>query len=80
MDAHYDVVIIGGGLAGSSMGLLLKRARPGTTVLIIEKGSAFKLKVGESTSEVGAALPLQPAQNKTISQSAPARLWSLILK
>lgn len=55
MDAHYDVVIIGGGLAGASMGLLLQRERPGTRVLIIEKGSAFKLKVGESTSEVGAA-------------------------
>jgi flavin-dependent dehydrogenase len=55
MEAHYDVVIIGGALAGASMGLLLKRARPETRVLIVEKGTAFKLKVGESTSEVGAA-------------------------
>ena len=55
MESHYDVVIIGGALAGASMGLLLKRARPATRVLIVERSEAFDFKVGESTSEVGAA-------------------------
>lgn len=55
MESHYDVVIIGAALAGASMGLLLKRARPETRVLIVERSDAFDFKVGESTSEVGAA-------------------------
>ena len=55
MEAHYDVVIIGGALAGASMGLLLKRERPAAKVLIVERSTEFDFKVGESTSEVGAA-------------------------
>lgn len=55
MESHFDVVIIGGALAGASMGLLIKRARPETSVLIVERSDAFDFKVGESTSEVGAA-------------------------
>ena len=35
------------------MGLLLKRMNPDWSVTIVEKGSAFKRRVGESTSEVG---------------------------
>ena len=49
---HYDVVILGGAFSGSSLGLLLKRERPDTRVLIIEKSTKFDRKVGESTSEV----------------------------
>ena len=48
----YDVVIFGGAFSGSSLGLLLKRARSATRVLIVEKSEAFDRKVGESTSEV----------------------------
>ncbi len=48
----YDVVILGGAFSGSSMALLLKRARPETRILIIEKSEEFDRKVGESTSEV----------------------------
>ncbi|WP_193214353.1 NAD(P)/FAD-dependent oxidoreductase [Luteolibacter marinus] len=48
----YDVVIFGGAFSGSSLGLLLKRARPAIRVLIIEKSEVFDRKVGESTSEV----------------------------
>ena len=48
----YDVVIFGGAFSGSALGLLLKRARPETRVLIVEKSEAFDRKVGESTSEV----------------------------
>ncbi|WP_367873871.1 NAD(P)/FAD-dependent oxidoreductase [Luteolibacter sp. Populi] len=50
--ADYDVVIFGGAFSGSALGLLLKRARPQTRVLIVEKSEAFDFKVGESTSEV----------------------------
>ncbi|RYD84193.1 MAG: NAD(P)/FAD-dependent oxidoreductase, partial [Verrucomicrobiaceae bacterium] len=48
----YDVVIFGGAFSGSALALLLKRARPETRVLIVEKSEAFDRKVGESTSEV----------------------------
>lgn len=48
----YDVVIFGGAFSGSALGLLLKRARPETRVLIVEKSEVFDRKVGESTSEV----------------------------
>jgi flavin-dependent dehydrogenase len=54
----YDVAILGGGLAGLSLSIQLKRARPSLTIVVIEKKphpvveAAFK--VGESTVEIGA--------------------------
>jgi flavin-dependent dehydrogenase len=54
-ETDYDVVIIGGALAGASMGLLLKREKPEARVLIVERSAAFDFKVGESTSEVAGA-------------------------
>jgi flavin-dependent dehydrogenase len=56
--SEYDVAILGGGLAGLTLALHLKRARPQTSVLVAERRelpppeAAFK--VGESTVEVGA--------------------------
>jgi len=53
-----DVTILGGGLAGLSLGLQLLRQRPACQVLILEKSkdaapeAAFK--VGESSVEIGA--------------------------
>ena len=52
--SEYDVVIVGGAFAGASLGLLLKRRRPQTRVLIVERVVKFDKKVGESTSEVSA--------------------------
>ena len=47
----YDVVILGGALAGASTALLLRRQQPELRVLILERTTAFDWKVGESTVE-----------------------------
>ena len=58
MQDRYDVAVLGGGLAGLSVALQLKRTRPETTVFVAEKrkGPAPEaaFKVGESTLEIGA--------------------------
>jgi flavin-dependent dehydrogenase len=51
---NFDVVIIGGALAGAATAILLLRERPGLKVLILEKSVAFGRKVGEATVEVSA--------------------------
>jgi len=55
---RYDVAILGGGLAGLSMALQLKRQRPDTKVLVADKRAEpapeAAFKVGESTVENGA--------------------------
>jgi flavin-dependent dehydrogenase len=48
---RYDVVILGGALAGASTALLLRRRHPELRVLILERKTAFDWKVGESTVE-----------------------------
>ena len=48
---RYDVVILGGALAGASTALLARRRFPDRSVLIVEKSPAFDRKVGESTVE-----------------------------
>jgi flavin-dependent dehydrogenase len=50
----YDVVVIGGALAGAASALLLLRAEPRLRVLILEKSAAFTRRVGEATVEVSA--------------------------
>ncbi|MFY8269634.1 MAG: NAD(P)/FAD-dependent oxidoreductase, partial [Terrimicrobiaceae bacterium] len=50
-DGH-DVIVIGGALSGASTAFLLKRRNPALRVLVVEKGTAFKRRVGEATTEV----------------------------
>jgi flavin-dependent dehydrogenase len=54
----YDVAILGGGIAGLSLALELKKARPATNILVIEKQEhpvpEAAHKVGESTVEIQA--------------------------
>jgi flavin-dependent dehydrogenase len=54
---HYDVAILGGGLAGLTLALQLKQSKPDISVTVLEKreGPAPIAihKVGESTTEIG---------------------------
>ena len=54
----YDVAVVGGGLAGLTLAIQLKRQRPDTSVVVLEKreGPAplAAFKVGESTVPAGA--------------------------
>jgi len=52
MEFDYDAIIIGGAFSGAATALILKRKRPETRVLIIEKAAEFDRKVGESTTEL----------------------------
>jgi flavin-dependent dehydrogenase len=55
---RYDVVILGGGLAGLCLARQLKRACPATSILVAEKrkhpAPEAAFKVGEATIEIGA--------------------------
>jgi flavin-dependent dehydrogenase len=50
----YDVVVVGGAVAGASTAILIRRRIPTARVLVVEKSDAFDWKVGESTVEVSA--------------------------
>lgn len=50
----YDVVVVGGAVAGASTAILLKRQMPHLSILVIEKTEKFDWKVGESTVEISA--------------------------
>src|SRR2546426_74749 len=53
---EYDVVILGGGMAGLTLALQLKQTRPATRIIVIEKQEhpvpEAAHKVGESTVEI----------------------------
>jgi len=51
---RFDVVVVGGAIAGASTAVLLRRWLPDLSVLVLEKGTAFDWKVGESTVEISA--------------------------
>ena len=50
----YDVVVVGGAVAGASAAILLKRGKPDLRILVVDKTEKFDWKVGESTVEVSA--------------------------
>jgi flavin-dependent dehydrogenase len=49
---RYDVVILGGAFSGAAAAVLLRRDRPGLSVLIVERQAAFDARVGEATTEM----------------------------
>ena len=55
---RYDVAVLGGGLAGLTLSMQIKKRRPATSVVVLEKreGPAPEaaFKVGESTVNIGA--------------------------
>jgi flavin-dependent dehydrogenase len=55
---EYDVAILGGGIAGMTLALELKKTRPATRILVVEKQKhpvpEAAYKVGESTVEIQA--------------------------
>lgn len=48
LDGHFDVIILGSGIAGSTLGAVL--ARNGATVLLLDAGVHPRFAVGESTT------------------------------
>lgn len=78
---RYDVAIVGGGLAGLTLAIQLKRQRPHTTIGVLEKrdgpapDAAFK--VGESTVLSGAHYFSDVVGLRSVLQKAHVRKCSL---
>ncbi|PRP91639.1 hypothetical protein ENSA5_53990 [Enhygromyxa salina] len=58
LDEDWDVIVLGGGLAGLALGVQLRQRHPAARVLVVEKAThpvrEAAHKVGESTVEIGA--------------------------
>jgi flavin-dependent dehydrogenase len=51
---RWDVIVIGGALAGAATARLILRRNAATRILILERTEQFKRRVGESTVEISA--------------------------
>ncbi|HWQ91314.1 MAG TPA: NAD(P)/FAD-dependent oxidoreductase [Clostridia bacterium] len=76
----FDVVIIGGALAGAATALLLLREQPRLKVLVVEKSGRFGRRVGEATVEVsgyflGRVLGLTQHLNESHLVKQGMRFW-----
>lgn len=77
---EYDVVILGGSLAGAATACLILRERPELRVLILEKSVHFPRRVGEATVEVSGyflsrVLGLTQFLNETQLTKQGMRFW-----
>ncbi len=55
----YDAVVIGGAFSGASFATLLRRRRPSSRVLVVERSECFTRRVGEATVELSACFMLR---------------------
>lgn len=77
---EFDVVVIGGSLAGAATATLLLRERPELRVAVVEKSVSFPRRVGEATVEVSAfflsrVLGLMSFMNETQLSKQGMRFW-----
>ena len=77
---QFDVIIVGGALAGASSAILLLRERPELRVLIVERSAAFTRRVGEATVEISSyflsrVLGLTQYLNETQLVKQGMRFW-----
>lgn len=76
----YDVIIVGGALAGAATAIILLQEQPKLRVLIVEKASVFGRRVGEATVEVSTyflcrVLGLTQYLNQTQLVKQGMRFW-----
>lgn len=58
----YDAVIIGGAFSGAAFATLLRRWRPSSRILVVERSDRFTRRVGEATVELSARFLLRVLQ------------------
>lgn len=79
--SHFDIAIIGGGLAGLTLALQLKRKSPGSEIVVLERNQLppplAAHKVGESTVEIGAHYLSHTLGLKTLLESTQLRKFGL---
>ncbi len=51
-NARWDAIVIGGALSGAATAFLLRQRNPSARILILEKDTAFRRRVGEATVEI----------------------------